>query len=144
MLRWNRQFCQTVFVGALVSTIFVPKPAAAQQLSEPVSNRKLNIVYWTVLGTASAAVAFDAYTTVASIGPGKRCNVEVESPALYGRIPTPARTIAVMGAQLGSAIFLSRQLRHSRDKNMRHLTLFLAAANGVHFAGAIHNERVCR
>ncbi|MGH9494053.1 MAG: hypothetical protein ACRD3B_03575 [Candidatus Sulfotelmatobacter sp.] len=121
------------------------KPAAAQQISEPVPNHKFEIVYWTALGTASLGVALDAYTTLSSIGPGKRCNAEVTAPRLYGRVPTAGRTIAVMGAQLGTAIFLSQQLRHHvRGKAARSLTLFLVSANSVHFAGAIHNERFCR
>ena len=129
----------------LLSALLAAESASAQQIAEPVRDRKFEIAYWAAAGAASAAVAFDAYTTLSSIGPGKRCNVEVESPALYGRVPTPARTVAVMGSQLGAAILLSRKLqRRARGKAARSLTLLLAASNAVHFAGAIHNERLCR
>jgi hypothetical protein len=131
-----------MLVIAIIST---ERPAIAQQIVELAPDHKFDIAYWTALGAASLGVTLDAYTTIATIGPGNRCNAEVESPSLYGRVPAPARTVAVMGAQLGTAIFLSRELRRrSRRKNMRRLTLLLAASNAVHFAGAIHNERVCR
>lgn len=133
------------FVLLLFSILLALESTSAQQTAEASSNRKFDVAYWTVLGAASAAVAFDAYTTISTIGPEKRCPVEVESPLLYGRVPTPARTAAVMGAQMGTAFFLSRQLRrHSRGKTGRRLAWLLASANVVHLAGAIHNERLCR
>jgi hypothetical protein len=137
-------YSRAILILALFADISAAH-SAAQQITEPVSSHKFDVAYWTVLGAASFGVAFDAYTTVSSIGPGKRCNVEIESPVLYGRVPTTGRTVAVMGVQLGSAIFLSGKLRrHSRGKAVRRFALLLAAANTVHLAGAIHNERVCR
>jgi hypothetical protein len=144
MLSFLRYRFRVALPGLLLPAVLAASAASAQQIAEPVSSRRLDVAYWTVLGTATAGVAFDAYTTLSSIGPGKRCNAEVESPALYGRVPTPARTVAVMGAQLASAIFLSRQLRHhTRSRTARRAALLLASANAVHFAGAIHNQRIC-
>lgn len=144
MLPHNFHSRRAAFLVALIA-IFLTRQAAGQQIPEPASTHKFDVTYWTVLGVASAGVAYDAYTTIAMIGPGRRCNAEVQSPTLYGRVPTPGRTIAVMGAQLGAGIFLSHQLRRrSRRKSVRVLALALASANAVHFAGAIHNQRVCK
>lgn len=132
-------------VLVLLAAVSIKQAARAQVSVETVRDQKFDIPYWTVVGASSLGVAFDAYTTLVSIGPGKRCTAEIESPALYGRRPTPPRTLAVMGAQLGAAIVLSRELRrHSQGKSIRRLTLLMAAANAVHFAGAIHNERMCQ
>src|ERR1700752_3393314 len=99
----NLHVCRAVYLLAVMTVLFVSKQASGQ-VPERISTHKFDVAYWTVIGTASLGVALEAYTTLSLIGPGKRCNPEVESPTLYGRYPTAPRTIAVMGTQLGAAI----------------------------------------
>ena len=132
----HRSRAKVVLLAMAVSSI----PALAQQESP-----RFDSTYWSAFSAASVAVVLDAYTTITTIGPGKRCTVEGASPELYGRVPKPPRTFAVMGAELAASAIVSRKLRRRFPSGtMRLLALAPLAANGSHLQGAIHNWTYCR
>jgi len=89
--------------------------------------------YWTAFAAAGLLTYADGAITVEKVGSGHGC-YEKTGSVLYGRYPAPARTFAVMSAELAAAAFASYELKkHPR------LTRRLWSAPLL-YLGALHGE----
>jgi hypothetical protein len=93
-------------------------------------NRK----YWTVAGIEGAAIAADAASSFAMIGPHDTCFAEIHS-SIYGREPGPR--MAAEFAISTTAGYLAK--KHGK----RWWAAPMLALAGTHADGAIHNLRKC-
>lgn len=105
---------------------------------EPVKTRRFDTPYWSAVGAAAGATAFDAFATVHGCrGTGV---VEEWSPWLYGKRPQPARTIGIMSAEVIGNALASRWLR---THNKRWWWVPLSVVTSTHLSGAIYSRSRC-
>lgn len=130
-------FCWSILVAA----------SAAQDF--PQGPTKIIDKRFMVLATLSAGGAFaDSYTTTWAIqnwkntppGQSRSCNVESESPWLYGAHPTVGRAFAVAaGKSIGTTVVAYYLKKH----HSRLWSLPLAINAGLSIQGMSHNLATC-
>lgn len=129
----------------IAAILFVITASVCWAQEPKIQTRIANSAYWTAAGAAIGATTADIITTNLMVGRGHGCDIEGSNPGIYGRQPRPARTIAVMSAEVGIAAFVSYQAKkHLRGKVARLWSAPLVYIASMHANGAIHNVSVCR
>lgn len=113
-----------------------------RQLEAPVIDKKF--VSLAVISTASTFA--DSYTTLFAqqnwlAGKTGVCNIEVESPYLYGRHPTPGRVYAVASAKSAGSILAAYYLRKRHHHKLWSLPLLFNATMSLQ--GVTQNLVAC-
>ncbi|HEV2470715.1 MAG TPA: hypothetical protein VGS78_16100 [Candidatus Sulfotelmatobacter sp.] len=114
---------------------------APRVVEKPVIDRK-----FVALSIMSAGATFaDSYTTMFATqnwlaGKTNVCNVEVQSPYLYGTHPTAPRVYAVASAKSAVSIFAAYYLRKHHSK---FWAAPLLANSAISLQGVTQNMRAC-
>jgi hypothetical protein len=137
MDRRSKQLTLSVVILTLLCAIATPVLA---QLPDAPSHSKA--AFWITAATAGA-VSLDAYTTL-QFGAGQPCQVEANSPALYGTHPTSGRVSAVMGLEFVGATVAGHFMQKSHNRFLRRLWFVpQSVILSTHASGALHNARKC-
>ncbi|MFZ0734845.1 MAG: hypothetical protein WAM79_21195 [Candidatus Sulfotelmatobacter sp.] len=129
-------------MGAEAAIIEAPAVAPVPRIAEkPVIDRK-----FVALAIISSGATFaDSYTTMFATqnwlaGKTNVCNVEIQSPYLYGTHPTAPRVYAVASAKSAVSIFAAYYLRKHHN---RFWAAPLLANSAISLQGVTQNIRAC-
>jgi len=103
---------------AVAAVTPVSAPKAGPKLSEP---RLIDSKFLSLAIVSTGSTFADSYTTLFArenwlAGKQGVCNIETESPYLYGTHPTVGRTYAVAVVKSAGSAFASYYLRHHHSK----------------------------
>ena len=107
----------------------------------PSTARTADKAFWLSTAIVIGANSADAFTTAKWVGNEQHCQYEDWSPWLYGRHPSPARTVGVMAAETVGVTTFSYFLKKREKRYWRWPMLVSAGAHGL---GAINNFSKCR
>jgi hypothetical protein len=125
--------------SAIAAPVFAPPPA------KPVATRIVDkkFIALTIISTGSTFA--DSYTTLFArqnwlAGKQNICNVETQSPYLYGRHPTVARAYIVAS---GKSVGWTAAAYYLRKRHIKWWSLPLVANAGLSLQGVTQNMMAC-
>jgi hypothetical protein len=127
----------------LVAAAVVPPTQSTPPILQPV--RLLDKKFLSLAIISTASIFADSYTTIWAgqnwrAGKQNVCNVESESPYLYGLHPTAVRSYLVGAGKSVGTVALSYYLRKHHS---RFWSLPFIATSGFSLEGASHNLVIC-
>ena len=124
---------------------FMVEAAIPAAPPKPAENKIVSPSFVSLAVISTASTFADSYTTLFArenwlAGKTNVCNVEVDSPYLYGTHPTVARTYAVAAAKSSASVLAAYYLR---KRHSRFWSMPLIANSALSLQGVTQNMIAC-